>query len=187
MVRWLVLCVAMTSIGVSPFMTFMPIYAKDIFHGGPDLLGILLGSSGTGALVASLYLANKKSTSDLTYVIPISCIVGGAAALIFSYNMLLSLALPLLFISGLTFITVVTSCNILLQEVVPQDLRGKVMALYTMSFIGMLPIGGLVYGSLAEHLGSVKPVFIISGLISSIFGVILLKIFPSLKLSNIIQ
>ena len=61
------------------------------------------------------------------------------------------------------------------------------MALYTMSFIGMLPIGGLVYGSLAEHLGSVKPVFIISGLISSIFGVILLKIFPSLKLSNIIQ
>ena len=187
MVRWLVLCVAMTSIGVSPFMTFMPIYAKDIFHGGPDLLGVLLGSSGTGALVASLYLANKKSTSDLTYVIPISCIVGGAAALIFSYNMLLSLALPLLFISGLTFITVVTSCNILLQEVVPQDLRGKVMALYTMSFIGMLPIGGLVYGSIAEHLGSVKPVFIISGLISSIFGVILLKIFPSLKLSNIIQ
>lgn len=180
MVRWLILCVAMTSIGVSPFMTFMPVYAKVVFHGGPDLLGILLGSSGLGAFAASLYLANKKSTVNLKYVIPISCIGGGFSALFFSYNVLLSLALPLLLISGASFITVVTSCNILLQEVVPQTLRGKVMALYTMSFIGMLPIGGLIYGGIAEHLGSVKPVFIIAGVISTIFGVVLLKKFPIL-------
>jgi len=179
-VRCLILSVAVTSIGVSPFMTFMPVYAKTVFHGGPDLLGILLGSSGMGALAASLYLANKKTTSNLKYVIPISCICGGFAALTFSYNQFLSLALPLLFVSGAAFITVVTTCNILLQEIVPQDLRGKVMALYTMSFIGMLPVGGLVYGSVAEHLGSVKPVFIIAGFISIFFGIGLLRTFPAI-------
>lgn len=179
--RWLVATVAVTSICVSPFMTFMPIYAKDIFNGGPDLLGTLLGASGSGALAAALYLANRKSVAGLGNRIILACLVGGVASAAFAYNHLLTLALPLLFVSGGTFIMTVTSCNILLQTLVPEHLRGRVMALYTMSFIGMLPIGSLVYGSLAHHIGSVKPVFVVAGVISLGYGYVLMRIMPELR------
>ena len=178
---WLVATVAVCSISVSPFMTFMPVYAKDIFNGGPDLLGVLLGTSGSGALAAALYLANRKSIIGLGNRIVHGCVVGGVASAAFAYNPLLTLALPSLFISGGAFIMIVTSCNILLQSLVPEHLRGRVMALYTMAFIGMLPIGSLVYGSIAHHIGSVKPVFVIAGAISVGYGYVLAKVMPDLR------
>ncbi|OIQ85453.1 enterobactin exporter EntS [mine drainage metagenome] len=178
--RWLVATVAVTSICVSPFMTFMPVYAKDIFHGGADLLGILLGASGAGALAAALHLANRKSVDGLGKLIILACLAGGIASAAFAYNNLLTLALPLLFASGGAFIMIVTSCNILLQSMVPEHLRGRVMALYTMSFIGMLPIGSLAYGSLAHHIGSVKPVFVIAGVIFIGYAHILRRVLPDL-------
>ena len=178
--RWLVITVAITSICVAPFMTFMPVYAKDIFNGGPDLLGTLLGASGGGALAAALYLANRKSVAGLGNRIIQACIVGGAASAAFAYNQLLTLALPLLFISGGAFILIVTSCNILLQSLVPEHLRGRVMALYTMSFIGMLPLGSLAYGGLAHVMGSVKPAFVIAGILSAAYGYVLMKAMPEL-------
>jgi len=178
--RWLVITVAITSICVAPFMTFMPVYAKDIFNGGPDLLGTLLGASGAGALAAALYLANRKSVAGLGSRIILACIVGGVASAAFAYNQLLTLALPLLFISGGAFILIVTSCNILLQSLVPEHLRGRVMALYTMSFIGMLPLGSLAYGGLAHMMGSVKPAFVIAGVLSVGYGYLLMKAMPEL-------
>lgn len=179
--RWLMATVAITSICVAPFMTFMPVYAKDIFNGGPDLLGTLLGASGSGALAAALYLANRKSVTGLGNRIILACIVGGVASAAFAYNRLLTLALPLLFVSGGAFIMIVTSCNILLQSLVPEHLRGRVMALYTMSFIGMLPLGSLVYGGLAHIIGSVKPAFVIAGILSAAYGYVLMKAMPDLQ------
>lgn len=179
--RWLVISVAVNSICVAPFLTFMPVYAKDIFNGGPDLLGTLLGASGGGALMASLYLANRKSVAGLGDRIILACVGGGIASAAFAYNPLLTVALPLLFISGGAFIMTVTSCNILLQTMVPGQLRGRVMALYTMSFIGMLPIGSLVYGSLSHLIGSVKPIFVIAGAISVGYGYVLFKRMPGLR------
>lgn len=179
--RWLILTVAVCSICVSPFMTFMPVYAKDIFNGGPDMLGVLMGSSGSGALAASLYLANQKTLIGFGHRIILACGLSGIAALIFAYNQLLTVALPMLFLSGGAFIMTVTSCNILLQSMVPGHLRGRVMAIYTMSFIGMLPIGSLIYGSLAHHLGSVKPVFVIAGVISLGYGYLLYQVMPDLR------
>ena len=179
--RWLVTTVAVCSICVSPFLTFMPVYAKDIFHGGPDLLGTLLGASGSGALAASLYLANRKSVSGLGDRIVLACMVGGVASAAFAYNPLMSVALPLLFLSGGAFILIVTSCNMLLQTMVPGHLRGRVMALYTISFIGMLPIGSLIYGGLADVLGGVQPVFVISGVVFVLFGYLLTRVIPTLR------
>ena len=179
--RWLVITVAMTSICISPFMTFMPVYAKDIFNGGPDLLGTLLGASGSGALAAALYLANRKSLAGIGNRIMLACLVGGIASVAFAYNLLLTLALPLLFVSGGAFIMIVTSCNILLQSLVQGHLRGRVMAIFTMSFIGMLPLGSLVYGSLAHYIGSVKPVFVIAGVLSIGYGYVLMKVMPELR------
>ncbi len=178
--RWLVGTVAITSLCISPFMTFMPVYAKDIFHGGPELLGTLLGASGSGALAAALYLANRKSMSGLENRITLACFVGGAASVAFSYNSLLAAALPLLFVSGGSVIVIVTSCNILLQSLVEEHLRGRVMALYTMSFIGMLPLGSLIYGGIAHQIG-VKPSFVIAGILSVGYGYVLLRVMPALQ------
>jgi MFS family permease len=179
--RWLVTTVAVCSICIAPFLTFMPVYAKDIFHGGPDLLGTLLGASGGGALAASLYLANRKSVVGLGNRIILACLAGGVASAAFAYNPLMTVALPLLFLSGGAFILIVTSCNILLQTMVPGHLRGRVMALYTISFIGMLPIGSLVYGGLAHVIGGVQPVFVISGVIFIVFGYVLTRVMPALR------
>ena len=179
--RWLVATVAIASLCVSPFMTFMPVYARDVFHGGPDLLGTLLAASGSGALVAALYLASRKSLAGLEKRIVLASFVGGVASIAFAYNPLLTLALPLLFITGGAVIVIVTSCNILLQTLVEEHLRGRVMALYTMSFIGMLPLGSLIYGSLAEHIGGVKPAFVIAGAISVVYGYVLMKVMPGLR------
>ena len=179
--RWLILTVAVTSFCVSPFMTFMPVYAKDIFHGGPDMLGVLMSSSGCGALAAGLYLANRKTVIGLGSRIILACVAGGVASAAFAYNTLLTLALPLLFFSGGALILMVTSCNILLQSLVEEHLRGRVMALYTMSFFGMLPLGSLVYGGLAHHFGSVKPVFVLAGVMSVMWGYVLYRVMPGLR------
>ncbi len=179
--RWFVTTVAVTSICISPFMTFMPVYAKDIFKGGPDLLGTLLGASGAGALSVSIYIANRKSIEGSGKRIVLASLVGGMASICFAYNLFLSLALPLLLVSGGAFIMSVTSCNILLQTLVPENLRGRVMALYMMSFVGMLPIGSLLYGSLAKYIGSVKPVFVIAGVISLAYACLLIRVMPNIR------
>jgi MFS family permease len=177
---WLVISVAVASFCVSPFMTFMPVYAKDIFHGGPDMLGTLMGASGFGALLAALYLARRKSVSGLGDYIAGGCFLSGIASATFAYNQLLTLALPLLVASGFSLIIIVTSCNILLQSMVPEHLRGRVMALYTMSFIGMLPVGSLVMGTLA-HKAGVQPAFLLAGAAAMGMGYLLKRKLPQLR------
>jgi MFS family permease len=177
---WLIGAVAAASFCVSPFMTFMPVYAKDIFKGGPDMLGALMGASGFGALLAALLLASRKTVFGLGRYIWIGFLVCGVAGLAFAHNRLLTMALPLLVASGFSLITIVTSCNILLQTLVPEALRGRVMALYTMSFIGMLPVGSLLMGTVAHRMG-VQSTFLISGLASLAMFYVLKKVLPTLR------
>lgn len=161
--RWLLFTVAATSSCLAPMMTFMPVYAKDIFHGGPDTLGTLMGASGLGAVIAGVYLANRKTVIGLGARIGAGCLVLGAALLAFSYNPLFLLALPILVVSGTSTILVVTASNMLLQHLVPEHLRGRVMAMFTMSFFGMLPVSALLAGGLAHVIG-VQLVFVVAGM-----------------------
>ena len=165
--RWLLITVAAASFCVAPMMTFMPVYAKDIFHGGPDTLGMLMGASGLGAVLAGVYLANRTTIIGLGARIGAGCLVIGVASLAFSYNPLFLVALPILVVSGASTIIVVTASNMVLQHLVPEHLRGRVMALFTMSFLGMLPLSALVAGGLA-HVAGVQLVFVVAG-----FGAIL--------------
>jgi MFS family permease len=167
--RWLLATVAAASFCVAPMMTFMPVYAKDIFHGGPQTLGMLMGASGLGAVIAGLYLANRTTVAGLGARIGVGCLVLGAASLSFSYNPLFLVALPILVVSGASTIIVVTASNILLQTLVPEHLRGRVMALFTMSFLGMLPVSALLAGGLA-HVAGVQLVFVITGFGAIVVG-----------------
>jgi MFS family permease len=160
--RWLLTTVAAASFCVAPMMTFMLVYAKDIFHGGPDTLGMLMGASGLGAVLAGLYLANRTTVIGFGARIGVGCLVIGVASLAFSYNPLFLVALPLLVVSGASTIIVVTSSNMILQHLVPEHLRGRVMALFAMSFLGMLPVSALVAGGLA-HVAGVQLVFVVAG------------------------
>jgi len=178
--RWVLITVGATSLCIAPFMTFMPVYAKDIFHGGADTLGILMGASGFGAVLASLYLATRKSLAGTGERIAGGCFATAVASIAFAYNPFFSVALPLLVASGAATIIVITSCNMLLQHLVPENLRGRVMALYTMSFIGMLPVGSLLAGSLAQIVG-VKPVFVASGITAIVVGYVLTRRLPELR------
>jgi MFS family permease len=178
--RWLLITVSALTISVVPFMTFMPVYAKDIFHGGPHTLGILMGSSGLGAVLAALYLAGRRSIAGLGKLISWGCFATGIACMAFAYNEFFPLALALLVVSGCATIIVATSCNMLLQHLVPENLRGRVMALYTMSFVGMLPIGSLGAGWLA-HITGVQPVFALMGISALVMGEMLRRRLPSLQ------
>lgn len=161
--RWLLITVAATSFCIAPMMTFMPVYAEDIFQGGPDTLGMLMGATGLGAVIAGVYLANRRTVIGLGARIGAGCLVAGAALLAFPYNPFLILALPILVVSGTSTILVVTASNMLLQHLVPEHLRGRVMAFFAMSFFGMLPLGALVAGGLA-HVTGVHLVFVVAGI-----------------------
>ena len=178
--RWLIITVVVASFCLAPYLTFMPVYAKDILKGGPDTLGMLMAASGFGALFAALYLANRKSVIGLGDRMVAGCFASAVAAGAFAYNHVLWAALPLLVISGCGTIIVVTSCNILLQTLVPDNLRGQVMALYSMSFIGVLPVASLVAGGIA-HLIGVQPLFVLSGVLFAMLGFTLRRKLPWLR------
>jgi MFS family permease len=178
--RWVIITVLAASFALAPYLTFMPVYAKDMYKGGPDTLGMLMASSGLGALLAALYLANRKSLLGLGDRIVAACFAAALASVAFAYNHIMWLAFPLLVVSGCCTIIIVTSSNILLQSMVPDDLRGQVMAFYTMSFIGIMPVASLIAGSVAHVMG-VEPVFVASGLMFAALGFALKRKLPELR------
>ena len=178
--RWVIVTVIVASVCLAPYTTFMPVYAKDILKGGPDTLGLLMASSGLGALSAALYLANRKSVEGLGIRMVAGCCATAFASIAFAYNHLLWLAIPLLVVAGSGTIIVITSCNILLQSMVPDDLRGNVMGLYTMSFLGVLPLASLAAGAIA-HASSVPVVFVLAGLLLAVMGATLFRKLPALR------
>ncbi len=178
--RWLIITIVVASFCLAPYLTFMPVYAKDILKGGADTLGMLMAASGFGALMAALYLANRKSLLGLGDRMVAGCFATAIVSTAFAYNQVMWAAFPLLVVSGCGTIIVVTSSNILLQSLVPDNLRGQVMALYTMSFIGILPVASLVAGGIA-HVVGVQPVFIASGLLFAALGFALWRKLPYLR------
>jgi hypothetical protein len=178
--RWVIITVITASFCLAPYLTFMPVYAKDILKGGPDTLGMLMAASGLGALTAALYLANRKSLDGLGIRIVAGCLATALSAMAFAYNHVVWLAFPLLVVSGGGTILVITSCNILLQSIVPDELRSNVMGLYTMSFIGVLPVASLAAGAIA-HVSSVPFVFVLAGLLFAAMGLMLYRKLPALR------
>jgi MFS family permease len=123
-------------------------------HGGPHTLGFLMTASGCGALSAALWLASRKSILGLGRIIPIATVVFGAGLMAFSFSRLLWLSLVCLFVAGFGFMTQMASSNTILQTIVDDDKRGRVMSFYLMAFLGTAPFGSLIAGSLAARIGA---------------------------------
>jgi MFS family permease len=153
-VRALLLLLGLVSLMGMPYAVLMPIFAEEILHGGVRGLGILMGASGSGALVAALLLASRKSIKGLGRWVAISSGTFGAFLILFSFSRSFWLSAALLVPAGFSMMLQMSSSNTLVQSMVPDELRGRVMAVYSMMFMGMAPLGALMAGSLAGILGA---------------------------------
>jgi predicted MFS family arabinose efflux permease len=159
-IRGILLMLALVSIMGMPYSVLMPVFAKDVLHGGPHTLGFLMGSVGTGALVGALYLASRKSVVGLGRVIAIAAAIFGSGLVAFSFSRHLWLSMALLFFVGMGFMMQMASSNTVIQTLVDDDKRGRVMSFYAMSFFGMVPLGSFLAGSLGSKIGTPATVMI---------------------------
>jgi len=153
-IRAILLLIAWISLLGMPYMVLMPVFARDILQGDARTLGFLMGASGAGALLAALYLAAQKSVGGLGRKIAMASVLLGLSVCAFSLSRSFWLSAGLLFAAGFGTIVVLVSGNTILQTLVAEDKRGRVMSLFTTSFMGMVPFGALLEGSLAGRLGA---------------------------------
>jgi MFS family permease len=152
--RMLLLLLALVSLVGMPYTVLMPIFAGSVLGGGAHTLGYLLSAAGAGALVAAARLAARQSVRGLTRVVPQSAALFGIGLVGVGLSHWLWLSLLMLFVTGLGMMQQMASTNTILQTVVGEDKRGRVMAFYTMAFVGMAPWGSLLAGTLAGHIGA---------------------------------
>jgi MFS family permease len=140
-------------IGV-PYGVLLPVFAGRILHGGPHTLGLLMTSSGCGALVAAIWLASRKSVVGLGRIIPIATALFGAGIIAFSLSRVVWLSALCLLLAGFGFMVQMASSNTILQTIVDDDKRGRVMSFFLMAFLGTAPFGSLLAGHLAAIVGA---------------------------------
>jgi len=170
-IRSLILLIALMSLWGMPYTVLMPVFAKDILHGGAHTLGFLMGAVGVGAFSGAIYLASRKSVLGLGKLIVTAGILFGIGLILFSQSQSIYFSLLFLTITGASMMMQSASCNTILQTIVDDKMRGRVMSFYTMSFAGMMPFGSLISGSMASALGAPETLTI-GGIICIIGGII---------------
>ncbi len=153
-IRNILLLLALVSVMGLPYSVLMPIFARDILGGGPHTLGFLMSATGVGALSGALLLASRKSVRGLGKWISNATITFGLGLIAFSFSRILPLSIILLFVVGFGMMVQMASSNTILQTIVDDDKRGRIMSFYTMAFMGMAPLGSLLAGSFASTIGA---------------------------------
>jgi MFS family permease len=157
-VRTILILFAVVSLMGMPYMVLMPIFAAQVLHGGAHTLGFLMGAAGAGALVSAFSLVLRRSVRGLTRMIPISAAIFGAGLVAFGFSRWLPLSLVLMLFTGFGMLQGMTASNTIIQTLVPEDKRGRVMSYYTAAFVGMAPWGSLLAGSMAHWIGAPRTV-----------------------------
>jgi MFS family permease len=179
-IRALLELVAVVSFMALPFTVLMPIFAGRILGGGAGAYGTLMGAVGLGAMAGAMALAMRQELRGLGNVAGYSAAGLGASLVLFSASRLYSLSLVILVLSGLAMMMQFTAINTLIQAMVPDQLRGRMMSLYSMMFLGMAPLGSLLAGAIADHIGA--PVTVaIGGFVSLAGGVAFLRRWPAMR------
>ena len=150
----LLLLLATLSLVGMPYGVLMPVFAKDILHGDSFTQGCLTSAVAVGAIIAAIFLASRRSVHGLGQILTAAVALFGAAILGFSHSTHLWLSLGLLGLTGFATMTLMASCNTLIQTLVDDDKRGRVMSFYTISFVGLGPFGSLLVGGLAARFGA---------------------------------
>ncbi len=172
-IRAILLLIALVSLAGMPYTVLAPIFATQILHGGAETLGFLMAASGLGALCSAVYLSSRRSVVGLGKIITIAPAIFGVALMVFSQSQSLLISLPAMFVLGGSLILQSTSSNTVLQTIVEDDKRGRVMSFYSIAFIGMVTFGNLLAGSLASRIGAPNTLLLGGGVCivgSLIFG-----------------
>jgi predicted MFS family arabinose efflux permease len=169
-IRALLVLVGVVSLAGMPYVVLMPIFADKILHGGARGLGILMGATGIGALLGALTLAFREGVKGLGRWVAVCCAGFGVSLVAFALSHRFWVSVILLLPVGYTVMLQMSSSNTLIQVMVPDALRGRVLAVYSMMLMGMAPIGALLGGAVADHLGAQTTVAI--GGVTSILGAI---------------
>jgi MFS family permease len=176
----LILLIGLVSLVAVPYSVLMPIFADRVLHRGAHGLGILMGSTGVGALLGALTLAVRRRVQGLGRVVGYSAIGFGVSLILFSFSKSFWLSVALLVPVGYAVMLEMSGSNTLIQAMVPDELRGRAMAMYTMMFMGMAPIGSLLSGVLADAIGA--PWTVALGGLGAIAGAtIFLRRLPGLR------
>ena len=179
-IRALLLLVGLVSFMALPFSVLMPIFAGRILGGGASAYGTLMGAVGVGALVGALMIAMRQELRGLGNVVAYSATGLGVSLVLFSASRWYWLSFAALALAGLTMMMQFTSTNTLIQAMVPDQLRGRVMSLYSMSFLGLTPIGSLLAGKIADHVGA--PITVaIGGVATFASGLFFARKWPAMR------
>ncbi len=152
--RTILLLFALVSLMGMPFTVLIPVFASKVLHGGPHTLGFLMGASGVGALAAALSMAARRSVRGLTKMIPIAAAAFGAGLILFGLSQSLWISLAMMVLTGFGMMQGMAASNTIIQTIVSEDKRGRVMSYYTMAFVGMAPFGSLLAGAMAHAMGA---------------------------------
>jgi MFS family permease len=179
-VRSILLLVALVSLAGAPYAVLMPVFATDVLHGDAHTLGFLVGSIGVGALCGALLLASRRTVRGLGNLIVAAVAGFGAALVAFSFSRSVALSLVLVFFTGLGLMVQMAASNTILQTVVDDDKRGRVMSFYAASFMGTMPIGSLVAGGLAGTIGAPRTLFL-GGVVCLLGAVAFARALPGIR------
>lgn len=163
-IRSIILTTALISMVGMSYVVLMPVFAKDVLGGGPGTLGYLMGASGLGALLGALYLASRKDIKGLKKVSFYTANIFGISLVIFSFSRILWLSMLILIFTGFGMMAQMASNNTVLQTIVHDDKRGRVMSIFMAAFMGMVPFGCLLAGAAAGFFGAPRTL--------SVFGIL---------------
>jgi len=179
-VRDSLLLLALVATMGMPYTVLMPAIAATVLHGGPHTLGFLMTAAGAGALAGAVYLASRTSVLGLGRAIVVATVTFGAALVAFSFSRTLWLSLLLLPFVGGGMMVEMAATNTIVQTIVEDEMRGRVMAFYAMAFLGTAPLGSLMAGLVASHIGPMRTIMI-GGVACIIGGVIFAFRLPVLR------
>jgi MFS family permease len=179
-IRSILLLLALVSLLGMPYTVLMPVFAARVLHGGPHTLGYLMGAIGVGALAGALLLAARRTVLGLGRVIPLSAAIFGVALIAFGLSQMVWLSVVLLLAAGFGMMRQMAASNTLLQTIVEDEKRGRVMSFYAMAFAGMSPFGSLLAGVLAGRFGAPATV-IASGIFCLIGAGLFARQLPRLR------
>ncbi|MBW4609956.1 MAG: MFS transporter [Hassallia sp. WJT32-NPBG1] len=181
-IRAILILSALVSFMGMQYTIIVPIFAEKILQGGADTLGFLMAASGVGALSGGIYLATRQTVVGLGRLIAFGPTILGCGLIAFSLSRFLPLSLFSLLFVGLGTILQIAAGNTVLQTIVDDDKRGRVMSLYTMSFLGTIPFGNLLAGFLADHIGATSTL-IIDGIACILGSIYFVRQLPALRRS----
>jgi len=178
--RDIIIIMAFTSLTGSAVLVLLPVFARDILHGGPQTYGFLTGAVGLGAMLAAFYIASRKTVRGLGTVILAGIFLFGAALVASAFSGNLYTAVVLLITAGIGTMLQMASSNTIIQTITDDDKRGRVMSFYLLSFSGFGPIGNLIAGWTAKVFG-VRPVIAFGGILTLAAGVVFIFVLPKIR------